>query len=57
MSDEKNKITFKELVQARKEEMRSMRPGLMTKVSDGEHIVEIYSPTTFDRSTFKVEDK
>lgn len=54
---EEQKISFKQLVEARKEEMQSMRPGLMTKVSDGEHMVEIYSPTTFDRSTFKVENK
>lgn len=54
---EEQKISFKQLVEARKEEMQSMRPGLMTKVSDGEYIIEVNSPNVFDRSTFKVENK
>lgn len=55
MADEVGKITFGELVDIRKEEMQHMRPGLMTIVSDGKHSVEICSPSTSERSNFKVE--
>lgn len=51
---EDTKISFKQLVEARKEEMQSMRPGLMTQVTDGVHTVEVESPGTFERSTFKM---
>lgn len=53
MSDEQ-KISFKQLVEVRKEEMQSMRPGLMTEISDGVHTMLVCSPDTFERSTFKV---
>ena len=55
-TEEDKKITFKQLVEARKEEMQHMRPGLMTIVTDGEHTVEIESPRAFARSTFKLKE-
>ena len=54
MSEEEKKITFKELVQARKEEMQHMRPGFVTIVTNETHSIEVSSPRTFDRSTFKM---
>ena len=53
MSD---RISMKELVEARKQEMASMRPGLITKVKLGDKEVEIESPSVFSRGTFKVKD-
>ena len=51
---EEQKISLKQLVEARKDEMQDMLPGFMTKVTDGKHTVIIESPGVFDRSTFKV---
>ena len=53
MNEEEKKITFKELVETRREEMKSMLPGLMTIVRIGEYQTEVYSPNSFERSTFK----
>ena len=55
MSQEKKKITFKELVEVRKEEMRGMRPGLTSEITDGIHTVRVNSPDVFERSTFKMD--
>lgn len=48
-------ISMKELVEARKQEMASMRPGLYTEVKIGEKSVRVESPEPFQRGTFKVE--
>lgn len=55
MSDEVKKITFRELVQARKDEMQSILPGFVTIVTDETHSVEVSSPDVFERSTFKMD--
>lgn len=49
------KISFKQLVEDRKEDMQHILPGFVTKVTDGKHTVVIESPGVFDRSTFKVD--
>ena len=50
MADEGKKITFAELVEARKEDMKSIRPGFMTVVTDGKHSIEISSPSIAERT-------
>ena len=52
--EEQKRLSFKQLVEDRKEEMQSILPGFMTKVTDGTHVVEVESPGIFERSTFKV---
>ena len=53
MDKQEGGISFAQLVEVRREEMQHMRPGLMTQLTDGEHIVEVSSPGSFERSTFK----
>ena len=49
------RISIKELVEVRKEEMQSMRPGLMSEIKAGDKTIRVYSPTSFEKSTYKVE--
>ena len=46
-------IKFDELVEARKQEMESMLPGLMTKVELGKHSTTVSSPSVTERSHYK----
>lgn len=55
MADEGKSISFKELVDVRKEEMQSMLPGFMAEVKNGEKTVRVYSPKSFEKSTYKVK--
>lgn len=50
-------IKFDELVEARQQEMESMRPGLMTKVELGKYSKNITSPSAFQKSTYKMNNK
>ena len=54
---EDQKISFKQRVEACKEEMQHILPGFMKKISDGKHTVIVESPSVFDRSTFKVSEQ
>lgn len=47
-------IKFNELVEARQQEMESMRPGFMTRVVLGKYSKDIKSPNAFQKSTYKV---
>ena len=51
MSDQ---ITLRELIEVRKQEMESMRPGLMTVIRVGDKEAVIESPNTVQRGTFKM---
>ena len=46
-------IKFDELVEARKQEMESMLPGLITKVELGKHSTIVSSPSVTERSHYK----
>lgn len=50
-------ISLKELVEVRKQEMASMRPGLYTEITMGEKSVRVESPSPLQRNTFKVKEK
>lgn len=53
---EEQKISLKQLVEIRKEEMKGMLPGLMTEVTDGSHSVMVFSPDPEDRSHFRMKE-
>ena len=55
MTDEQ-KISFKQLVEARKEEMQHIRPGFMTEVTDGTHTMIVCSPEPREKSQFRVSN-
>ena len=46
-------IKFDELVEARKQEMESMRPGFITKVELGKYSAIVASPSVSERSQYK----
>lgn len=50
------KSEMKELVEARKQEMASMLPGLVTEVRDGNKVVKVESPTPEQKLAFRVVD-
>ena len=56
MADEGKAISFKELVQVRKEELQSMLPGFMAEVKDGDKTAVVYSPRSFEKSTYKMKE-
>ena len=56
MADEGRAISFKELVQVRKEEMRGMLPGFMAEIKDGDKSAKVYSPNSFEKSTYKLKE-
>ena len=56
MEEKKCKVSLKQLVEDRKEEMRSILPGFMSKVTDGKNTVIVESPGVLERSTFKVNE-
>ena len=55
MAEEGKQISFKELVDVRREEMQSMLPGFMAEVrGGGDKLVRVYSPNAFEKSSLKV---
>ena len=54
MADEGKAISFKELVNVRKDEMQSMLPGFMAEVTNGKDTVYVESPSTFEKISLKV---
>lgn len=53
MADDRT-ISFKELVNVRKDEMRGMLPGFTAEVSNGEKSVWVDSPSWLDKTQLKV---
>ena len=51
------KLSLRELVDARKQEMQSILPGFMTEVTDGKNKVMVESPSYRERSQFKVSTR
>ena len=54
MAEEGKAISFKELVQVRKEEMQHMLPYKMAELRNGDKVVRVYSPSPFEKSTYRV---
>ena len=54
MADEGKSISFKELVDVRKEEMQGMLPGFMAEVRNGDKSVIVYSPSFFEKASLTV---
>ena len=48
-------IKFDQLIEARQQEMESMRPGLVTRITLGEYSKDIKSPSVFQKSTYKMD--
>lgn len=49
-------LTLREVVEARKQEMESVLPGFVTKVTKGNKSVDVYSPSVSQRSKYKTTE-
>ena len=54
MADEGKQISFKELVDVRKEEMHGMLPGLSAELRKGDKTIRVDAPKWFEKISLKV---
>ncbi len=55
MADEGKQISFKELVDVRKEEMQGMLPGLMAEIKHGDKTVIVNSPNWLEKISLRMK--